>query len=192
MKLAAVCYTSDMGSLVDDVLAQAARRLKLDGLNIAGSIQWNEPIAGRRRCRMTLEDLSSGRKILASEDRGSEARGCHLDTSALEEAAVLAAASLEPGIDLVIVNRFGKQEMAGRGFRQVIEAAVLLGLPVLAGVSEKNRPDWQAFAGAEAECLTASPEAVLSWCGSVMAEGRLIHQWLQYMPLRRWNLGSAL
>ena len=100
-----------MGSLVDGVLAQAARRLKLDGLNIAGSIQWNEPIAGRRRCRMTLEDLASGRKILASEDRGSEARGCHLDTSALEEAAVLAAESLEPGIDLVIVNRFGKQEI---------------------------------------------------------------------------------
>jgi nucleoside-triphosphatase THEP1 len=192
MKLAAVCYTSDMGSLVDGVLAQAAHRLRLDGLKIAGSIQWNEPIAGRRRCRMTLEDLASGRKILASEDRGSEARGCHLDTSALEEAAVLAAASLEPGIDLVIVNRFGKQEIAGRGFRQAIEAAVLLGLPVLAGVSERNQSSWQAFAGDEAECLPASFDAVLSWCGSVMAEGRFIHQWLQYLPLRRSNLGSAL
>jgi nucleoside-triphosphatase THEP1 len=177
MKLAAVCYTSDMGSLVDDVLAQAARRLKRNGLKIAGSIQWNEPIAGRRRCRMTLEDLASGRKILASEDRGSEARGCHLDTSALEEAAVLAAASLEPGIDLVIVNRFGKQEIAGRGFRQVIEAAVLLGLPVLAGVSERNQSSWQAFAGDEAECLPASLDAVLSWCGSVRTKGRLVPLW---------------
>jgi nucleoside-triphosphatase THEP1 len=177
MKLAAVCYTSDTGSLVDDVLAQAARRLKMDGLKIAGSIQWNEPVAGRRRCRMTLEDLASGRKILSSEDRGSEARGCHLDTSALEEAAVLATASLEPGIDLVIVNRFGKQEIAGRGFRQAIEAAVLLGLPVLAGVSEKNWSSWLAFAGDEAERLPVSLDAVLSWCRSATAEGQLIPLW---------------
>jgi HSP20 family protein len=34
---------------------------------------------------MTLEHLASGRRILASEDRGPHARGCHLNASALEE-----------------------------------------------------------------------------------------------------------
>ena len=171
MRLAAICYCSSLGGTVDNVLAQTARRLKQEGLRLAGAIQWNEPIAGRRRCRMTLEDLASGRRILTSEDRGPQARGCHLDTSALEEAAVLAAASVGPRTGLVIVNRFGKQEIAGRGFRQVIEAAVLLGLPVLAGVSEQNFPSWQAFSGEEAECLPLSLEAVLFWCGSVLATG---------------------
>jgi len=169
MRLAAIGYDTSTRDLAGQVLSQTVRILRQGGLNLAGSIQWNEPVAGRRRCRMTLEDLASGRRILASEDRGSQARGCHLDTSALEEAAALAAGSLEPGIDIVIVNRFGKQEAGGRGFRQVIEAAVLLDLPVLAGVSEINRSSWNAFAGDEAEYLHPSIEAVLSWCSGALA-----------------------
>ena len=120
MRLAAINYDGSSGTLVDDVLAEAVRFLKRAGLNVAGAIQWNEPLPDRRRCSMTLEDLASGRRILASEDRGPHARGCHLDTGTLEEAAALAAASIESGVDLVILNRFGKQEAAGRGFRQAM------------------------------------------------------------------------
>jgi nucleoside-triphosphatase THEP1 len=168
MRLAAINYDGSSGTLVDDVLAEAVRFLKRAGLNVAGAIQWNEPLPDRRRCSMTLEDLASGRRILASEDRGPHARGCHLDTSALEEAAALAAPSIESGVDLVIINRFGKQEAAGRGFRQAIEAAILLERPVLVGVSENNRASWEAFAGNEAKYLRPSLKAVLSWCDDIL------------------------
>ncbi len=80
MRLAAINYDGSSGTLVDDVLAEAVRFLKRAGLNVAGAIQWNEPLPDRRRCSMTLEDLASGRRILASEDRGPHARGsasCH-------------------------------------------------------------------------------------------------------------------
>jgi nucleoside-triphosphatase THEP1 len=156
MNLAAIKYDSSGGALVDEVLAEAARILKDNGVAVAGAIQRNEPVPDRRRCRMTLEDLASGRHILASEDRGPHARGCHLNASALEEAAVLAASSIEPGVGLVIINRFGKQEAEGRGFRQAIEAAILLERPVLVGVSETNRQSWEAFIGNDAEYLSCS------------------------------------
>jgi nucleoside-triphosphatase THEP1 len=168
MKLAAIKYDSSGGAVVDEVLADVARVLKSSGVTVAGAIQWNEPVPDRRRCRMTLEDLASGRRILASEDRGPHARGCHLNGSALEEAAVLAASSIEPGVDLVIINRFGKQEAEGRGFRQAIEAAILLERPVLVGVSETNRGSWETFTGSEAEYLPCSVEAVLSWCRNAL------------------------
>lgn len=168
MKLAAIKYDGSGGALVDDVLAEAARILKDNGVTVAGAIQWNEPVPGRRRCRMTLEDLTSGRRIVTSEDRGPHARGCHLNASALEEAAMLAASSIEPGVDLVVINRFGKQEAEGRGFRQAIEAAILLERPVLVGLSETNRASWEIFTGNEAEYLPCSFEAVLSWCGSAL------------------------
>jgi nucleoside-triphosphatase THEP1 len=175
MKLAAIRYDGANGALVDEVLAEAVRVLKGDGVTVAGAIQWNTPVPDRRRCSMTLEDLASGRRILASEDRGPHARGCHLNASALEEAAVLAASSIDASVDLVIINRFGKQEAEGRGFRQAIEAAILLERPVLAGVSENNRASWEAFTGNEAESLPCSLEAVLSWCRSAIpaAEDRV-------------------
>ena len=116
MRLAAINYDGKRGAAVDEVLAETAGKLRRDGVNIAGAIQWNEPAPNRRRCRMMLEDLASGRRILASEDRGPHARGCHLNASALEEAAVLATSSIERGVDLVIINRFGKQEAEGRGY----------------------------------------------------------------------------
>ena len=167
MRLAAVHYDKQSGSLVDEVLQEVARILKSAGVSLAGSIQWNEPLPNRSRCSMTLEDLASGRRILASEDRGPHARGCHLNASALEEAAVLAASSIEPHIGLVIINRFGKQEAEGRGFRQAIEAAILLGLPVLVGVNETNRANWEAFTGNEAECLPCATGAILAWYGAL-------------------------
>ena len=57
MRLAAINYDGSSGTLVDDVLAEAVRFLKRAGLNVAGAIQWNEPLPDRRRCSMTLEDL---------------------------------------------------------------------------------------------------------------------------------------
>ena len=166
MKLGAIKYDGS-GALVDEVLAEVARVLKSNGVIVAGAIQWNEPVPDRRRCRMTLEDLASGSRILAPEDRGPHARGCHLNAGALEEVAVLAASSIEPGVDLVVINRFGKQEAEGRGFRQAIEAAILLERPVLVGVSETNRGNWETFTGSEAEYLPCSIDAVLAWYGRV-------------------------
>ena len=164
MRLAGIRYDGAGGALLDGVLAEVVRVLKGSGITVAGAIQWSEYVPDRRRCSMTLEDLASGRRILVSEDRGPYARGCHLNVSALEEAAVLAASSIEPGIDLFIINRFGKQEAEGHGFRQAIEAAILLDLPVLVGVKETNRANWEAFAGSEAEYLPCSIDAVLTWC----------------------------
>ena len=170
MRLAAIHYDRQSGAHVDDVLAGVVRILKSSGVKLGGSIQWNETAPNRTRCSMTLEDLASGRRILVSEDRGPHARGCRLNASALEEAAVLTASSIEAGVDLVIINRFGKQEAEGRGFRQVIEAAILLDLPVLVGVNETNRDSWEGFTGNEAECLPCSIDAVLTWYGAAVPD----------------------
>ena len=168
MRLAAVSYDGGGGVPVDEVFAGVARVLREGGVSLAGVLQWNDPLPARRRCSMTLEDLASGRRILASEDRGPHARGCHLDAGALEEAAVLATASINAGTGFVIVNRFGKQEALGRGCRQVIEGAILLDKPVLVGVSEKNQAAWEAFAGDDVTYLSPSVDAILTWYSAVL------------------------
>lgn len=135
------------GQHVDDLMRAIADRLRADGLRLAGAVQINQTRPWRPKCDMTLVDLSSGREVRISEDRGPEARGCRLDVAALDQAMVMTADGLAAGADLLIVNKFGKMEAAGRGFGPLIGEAIADGVPVLIAVPEANVAAWDAFAG---------------------------------------------
>ncbi|MBV5263410.1 DUF2478 domain-containing protein [Pinisolibacter aquiterrae] len=143
--LAALVYSTGEGAVMGR-LAEAALGL---GLDVAGMIQHDERRPDRRRCDMTLVDLGSGRKIPLSEDRGKDTRGCRMDHAALEEAAGLALAALsgETLPDLLVLSKFGKREIEGHGFRQVVERAVELGVPLLVGVTADHVEGFRAFGG---------------------------------------------
>jgi nucleoside-triphosphatase THEP1 len=128
--LGAIVYGAEQAA-ADAVLTSVARVLAGLGTRLAGAVQHNPSRPDRCRCDMVLEDLATGEIIAISEDRGPEARGCRLNPAALEQLVGAAAASLERGADLLIVNRFGKREAEGRGFRAIIETAVTSGVPVL-------------------------------------------------------------
>lgn len=143
--LAALVYATGEGA----VMGRLAEAALASGLDAAGMIQHDERRPERRRCDMTLVDLGSGRRIALSQDRGKDARGCRLDHAALEEAAGLALAALE-GADLpdvLILSKFGKREIEGHGFRQVVERAVELGVPLLVGVTADHVEGFRAFGG---------------------------------------------
>lgn len=172
MQLAALVYEEGDGARVDEFLAGLARELRLRGVRLAGAIQHNTNGGDRCRCDMTLEDLSSGRLIDISERRGPEARGCRLDSFALEDAAGTVMASLESRPDLLILNRFGKREADGHGFRGAIEFALAINAPVLIAVSRASLPAWTAFAENIGEVLPFDDAAVLRWCLQHRQPGR--------------------
>ena len=164
MRLAAVPYDSGSSVKTDELLWRVARRLQGQGLRVAGAVQVNEPNADGCRCVMTLEDLSSGRRVVASEHRGPLARGCRLDTGALVEMVGLVTNSLGSSTDMVIVNKFGKREAEGRGFRPVIETAVLLDIPVLVGLNLAHRDSWNAFVDHQGIIVEPTDAAIAKWC----------------------------
>lgn len=143
--LTALLYSTGEGAVIGR-LADAARAR---GLSVAGMIQKDERRPDRRRCDMSLVDLSTGTEIPISQDRGKDARGCRLDHGALEEAAALAARALDGEVppDLLVLSKFGKREIEGHGFRQIVERAVELGIPVLVGVGADHVDGFLAFAG---------------------------------------------
>ncbi|MEQ1671705.1 MAG: DUF2478 domain-containing protein [Hyphomicrobium sp.] len=169
MKLAAITYVHGQGEAVDQLLRELAEDLKASGLKLGGAIQWNRPSQSHSRCDMELEDLASGQRINAS-DKARAANSCRLDAWALEDAAGLVAASIAPGVDFVIVNRFGKQEASGQGFRATIEAAIANDLPVLTSLNVAHQAAFDAFTGGEAGLLAADREAVRAWCRSALAQ----------------------
>ena len=170
-RLAGIIYAEGEGPKIDDLLVTLVERLRSKNVRLGGAIQHNTEGGDRCRCDMTLEDLGSGARVDISERRGPESRGCRLDSFALETCVGLVLENLSPDRDLVVINRFGKREAEGHGFRQVIERAMELGVPVVVGVAKGQQPAWQDFTGAYAETLAADLEPVLAWCLAVAGGG---------------------
>ncbi|MDQ8698279.1 DUF2478 domain-containing protein [Hyphomicrobium sp. LHD-15] len=166
MNIAALLYEGDQGSVVDTLLADVALHLRAAGWKLAGAVQ--SPGAVRNsRCEMTLEDLATGTCIEAADPLGPSASGCRLDTGALEDSVGLASSSLDPDTRLVVINRFGKRETDGHGFRSMIENAVVLDVPILVGVKRMHLDAWRSFVGGEPFFLPPVRDEILRWCETV-------------------------
>lgn len=167
MKLA---YTMAPGrGDTDLVLERLAKDLANRSLKCCGTVQINSARVDAGPCDMDVRVLPDGAVLRISQDLGSQARGCRLDPAALETAVGLVAASLSSGADLLIVNKFGKHEAEGRGFRDVIAEAVAMEIPVLVGLNALNRPAFESFAEGLAIQLAPTTEALMAWVNEVTA-----------------------
>lgn len=156
----------------DRFLAQVVARLQDHGLKLAGTVQTNIERADRIKCDMDIVVLPNGPVLRISEDRGNLARGCRLDTGVLEQ-AVAGVARAMPGADLLIVNKFGKQEAERRGMAPLIAEALEQNLPVLLGVNGLNLPAFQTFVGGFETALAAEIDHVVDWCLAAARKGKL-------------------
>ncbi len=120
----------------DALLAAVVAGLAARGVALAGVVQSNYVFDPDRHCHMDLTVLGDGPVVRISQDRGRHARGCRLDPEGLALAVGHVEAALDSGqAALLVVNKFGKAELDGEGFRQTIGKALLAGLPVLTTVS---------------------------------------------------------
>ncbi|NKC34060.1 DUF2478 domain-containing protein [Falsiroseomonas selenitidurans] len=134
-------------ALADQALRRVVRQFEAAGRRLAGVVQRDTPREGRTGCDMTLEELSTGVGIEISQDRGPHARGCRLDLGEMARAIQLASTALRRAPDLLVLNKFGKTEAEGGGFRALIAEAIEQGVPVLIAVPYRNLDPWRAFAG---------------------------------------------
>ena len=165
--LAAIHFGKDEG--VDAVLKVAVDLLQADGARIGGFVQHDteDPVAC---CSIThVEDVMTGARHRITQALGAGSRGCRLDPQALADVAGRLLATLDDGVDLVVLNRFGKGEADGQGLRAVIEKALVLGVPVLIAVRDNYREDWEAFAGELAAALPLDAERIAEWGRAALA-----------------------
>ncbi len=66
---------------------------------------------------MQAIDLMTSREISIRQPLGSGAMACKLDAAGLAEAAVAVTRAIAANVDLVVINKFSKQEAAGEGLR---------------------------------------------------------------------------
>lgn len=169
--LAAILAAKDVP--VDQLLAGAAHRARQAGLRVAGFLQHRET-GGEECCRdIEIEHIGTGVTQIISQALGSGSKGCRLDPAALADVAGALLAELDDGADMLILNRFGKGETEGHGFRSVIETAYARQIPVLTVVRETYVEGWNDFAGDCGVLLAPDSKTVLGWCDRVMEARRL-------------------
>lgn len=160
-------FTAEGRGAADRLLAELARDLQARGLRLAGVIQINREKSAERHCDMDLIVLGHDHQVRISQDLGPMARGCRLDPQGLETAVGLVMADLgrKPDLlpDLLIVNKFGKSESDGRGFRPCIAEALGCGVPVLTAVTHANRAAFVEFAGELAQGLPDNLADLRDW-----------------------------
>ncbi|MES2667112.1 MAG: DUF2478 domain-containing protein [Pseudomonadota bacterium] len=147
----------------DLLISAVAARLQALGWPLAGAVQQNrgdDPAL----CTMELVVLQAGHRICISQQLGTGSRGCRLDSAALEQAVGLVEGALHHSPRLLILNKFGKAESEGRGFRPLIGRALGAGIPVLTGVNARNIEAFQDFAQGMGQALPPDKARILDWC----------------------------
>ncbi len=155
---------SDASNSAGMVLTDVARHLQREGCRLAGAVQTADPEQARQgTCIMTLSVLPDGPELPIWQDLGRHATGCRLDHEALEDVVGLVDGSIDPSTDVLIINKFGKREGEGAGFRQTISRAIDLNIPVLVGIGDAERETFERFVGGAGQVLPPRVDDVLLW-----------------------------
>jgi nucleoside-triphosphatase THEP1 len=165
--LAAVVFDHGIG--VDNVLYEAIAALKHRGFRVGGAIQFISKRWTACRRVMMVEDLLTGETLKISQELGSQAQSCILNPAALAEASTMLRQAMNSHVDVVVGNRFGEQELNGRGLRAEFADAALAGFVVLTAVHSRHVDAWIEFGGGYATALQPSAQIVSDWAFNAVA-----------------------
>lgn len=162
MKVAYV--TSKEPGETDRLLCNIAQTLLSKNKKLAGIIKvMDYKTSYSNGCDMKVQVLPEGAVIKITQSLGSGSDACRLDPGAIAEAVAKVEAVSMQEADLFILNKFGPEEAAGRGFCNVIGTALGHGVPVLVGVGGASVESFESFAQGLAECLPDDEAVILDW-----------------------------
>lgn len=157
--LAALVYDEDQDP--DAVLQQFAAELRARGIRAVGLVQIGHRLHDQPKLDAVL--VHSGERLQLLQDLGPLATGCRLDVGQLLNAGSQVADAIGQGADLLIVNRFGKQESEGKGLSFLIDQALSADIPVVIAVPRHRFDDWITFAGGMSVKLNCDRAALEAW-----------------------------
>ena len=169
MKIAYTMEPSRGGT--DLLLAAVATELAASGFSVCGTVQINSDREDCTGCDMDVRVLPDGPTIRISQSLGKGSKGCRLDPSALELAVGHPTESLANGADVLIINKFGKHEAQGRGFREVIAEALSQDIPVIVGLNQLNEQAFKDFTSDVAVSLPPDIESSVRWVKAAQSFG---------------------
>ena len=162
MKIA--CVTSPKRGAIDRILSEIADELQVMDRRLIGIVKVSEYQSSfANGCDMVVRVLPEGPEIKITQNLGKGSDACRLDPSAISDAVTKVETGPMEGADLFILNKFGPEEAAGRGFCAMIGAALEHDIPVLIGVGTGSKDAFVRFAGAIQVATLADKQAIRDW-----------------------------
>lgn len=157
---AAIVHSDDRKG--DSLLQELIRQRMAQGWKIRGLItaRGKDP---NGQLPMQIADLYRGQTYDISQSLGSGSLSCSLDHSGLATASAVLRDALAEKPDLVVVNRFGPAEAAGRGFHEEMLALMSAAIPLLTLTRAEYAEDWHRFTGDFACILPLENNAIDQW-----------------------------
>ncbi|MEE9335155.1 MAG: DUF2478 domain-containing protein [Granulosicoccaceae bacterium] len=152
----------------DEIIDRVISNLQDQGQLVAGLRQRLIPGVDTG-CGVRLEDIQTGELHRITQNLGNGSISCNIDTAAVERLALNQCSALNENINLLFVNRFGKQESEGRGFRGVMERAIELDIPVLTAVRKSSLQAWIDYGGDWVTTLPVCENHIQLWCESAIS-----------------------
>jgi Protein of unknown function (DUF2478) len=132
-------------------------------VRLAGLVAEDHGLPDRHCQAGYLRNLATGARFSIFHDLGPGAAMCQLDGSGAAAAAVGVESDIAAGCDLVLLNKFGKLEIAGDGLAGAFRAAISAGLPLLTSVSPAHDEAWRRFLYQEFAVLPPDPAMIDRW-----------------------------
>ena len=126
--LAALVYEQHQDP--DEILRDFAADLNARGYRAVGLVQLGHHCLDAPKLSAVL--VHTGEELQLFQKLGACATGCRLDVGQLLDAGAQVASAIDQGADLVIINRFGRQERDGKGLSYLIDRALSADIPTLA------------------------------------------------------------
>jgi len=159
----------------DQILGTVVDRLQRQAYSLVGMRQeLTGDMSNHGGCGIRLQSVATGHYHGMTQNLGAGSTSCNIDTDAMCRLVLAQKQALNVDTDLLIVNRFGKQESDGAGFCAVFERALELGIPVLTVVKAQWESSWIDYGGEYVTTIPAELTAVLAWCDSVLWVNRSV------------------
>jgi hypothetical protein len=143
-------------------------------VRLAGLVAEDHGLVDRHCQAGYLRTLTTGARFSIFHDLGPDAAMCHLDGTGAVAAAARVRSDIAAGCDLVLLNKFGKLEVAGGGLASAFRAVITAGLPLLTSVSPAHDEAWRQFVDQEFAVLPADPAAIDLWRQEVRTKLRRV------------------
>lgn len=162
---AAVVYTASTREV--PVLKSFARELKARGWRVGGLVQ--DTRRGRDGYKRAIigTEVDTGRKLTLATYPGNRSKisACGFDTAALAEATGAVRRAVAEQYDLIVIEKFSRQEKEGEGLFDEILAAMAAGIPTLTLVSAEALDEWMNLTGGLSDLISADEAALWRWWG---------------------------
>ena len=162
-KKAAILF--DSSTATGDLFATFADRVLSGGAKVGGIVQEMHSRADGKMGAIDAIEVDTGHRIPIKTPHlpTTEPGTCLLETSSLAECSSAIMRAISGDFDLVVIEKFGRQEAKGEGLLDEIMAALVSDTPAIIALPEGYLKEWNHMTGGEIEIVPADIDAMLAW-----------------------------